>query len=113
MRRLSLSTQPGPLRVLALGAHCDDIEIGCGGTLLRLAAERPDLEVTWIVFCSTPDRMTEARASAAAFLTPRNTAPRGRVRLRFPVEASHSPKAVSVTCQKVFGGCSAWSSNPR
>jgi LmbE family N-acetylglucosaminyl deacetylase len=58
----------GPLRVLALGAHADDIEIGCGGTLLRLAAEHPDLDVTWVVFSSSPDRAREAQASAAAFL---------------------------------------------
>ena len=55
-------------RVLALGAHCDDIEIGCGGTLLRMAAASPGLEVLWVVFCSTPSRAGEARASAAAFL---------------------------------------------
>jgi len=58
----------GPARLLALGAHCDDIEIGCGGTVLRLAAERPDLEVLWVVFCSSPAREAEARASAAEFL---------------------------------------------
>lgn len=57
-----------PTRVLALGAHCDDIEIGCGGTMLRLAAERPDLEMWWVVFGSTPERAAEARASAAEFL---------------------------------------------
>jgi LmbE family N-acetylglucosaminyl deacetylase len=56
-----------PARVVALGAHCDDIEIGCGGTLLRLAATRR-LEVRWVVFCSTPPRADEARASADAFL---------------------------------------------
>lgn len=55
-------------RILMLGAHCDDIEIGCGGTILKLCAEHPDLEVTWAVFCSTPQRSLEARASAAAFL---------------------------------------------
>jgi LmbE family N-acetylglucosaminyl deacetylase len=58
----------GPRRVLALGAHADDIEIGCGGTLLRLAAERPGLEVLWVVCCATPERAVEARASAEAFL---------------------------------------------
>jgi LmbE family N-acetylglucosaminyl deacetylase len=64
----SLRSGPGPLRVLALGAHADDIEIGCGGTILRLADERPDLEVTWVVLCSTPERAREAQASADAFL---------------------------------------------
>jgi LmbE family N-acetylglucosaminyl deacetylase len=57
-----------PKRILALGAHSDDIEIGCGGTLLRLLAERRAVEVWWVVFCSTPERAAEARASAAAFL---------------------------------------------
>jgi LmbE family N-acetylglucosaminyl deacetylase len=57
---------PHARRVLALGAHCDDIEIGCGGTILRLA--RQDLEVRWVVFASTPARAAEARASAADFL---------------------------------------------
>jgi LmbE family N-acetylglucosaminyl deacetylase len=55
------------LRLLALGAHADDIEIGCGGTLLRLAAER-ELEILWVVFCATPQRAEEARRSAAHFL---------------------------------------------
>lgn len=63
-----LPASGGPARLLALGAHCDDIEIGCGGTMLRLAAERPDLEVRWVVFASTPERATEARACAADFL---------------------------------------------
>jgi LmbE family N-acetylglucosaminyl deacetylase len=58
----------GPTRILALGAHCDDIEIGCGGTMLRLASERPDLEVRWVVFASTPERAAEAQASAGDFL---------------------------------------------
>jgi LmbE family N-acetylglucosaminyl deacetylase len=57
-----------PKRILALGAHADDIEIGCGGTLLRLAAEQRRLEVKWVVLCATPERALEARASAAAFL---------------------------------------------
>jgi LmbE family N-acetylglucosaminyl deacetylase len=69
MEQLSLfSGSELPRRVLALGAHCDDIEIGCGGTLLRLCADHPQLEVTWVVFCSTPERAREARASAGAFL---------------------------------------------
>ncbi len=68
MQTLSISTGDAPLRVLALGAHADDIEIGCGGTILRLAAERRQLEVTWVVLCTTPERAAEARRSAAAFL---------------------------------------------
>ena len=69
MHRVELLPEPhGPTRILALGAHCDDIEIGCGGTMLRLAADRPDLEVRWVVFASTPERAAEARAAAAGFL---------------------------------------------
>jgi LmbE family N-acetylglucosaminyl deacetylase len=69
MRPVELVRQDGgPRRVLALGAHCDDIEIGCGGTLLRLAASGAHLEVLWVVFCSTPTRADEARKSAGAFL---------------------------------------------
>jgi LmbE family N-acetylglucosaminyl deacetylase len=69
MRGLRLGSEgDAPWRVLALGAHCDDIEIGCGGTLLRLIEARPGLEVLWVVFCSTPVRAAEARASAQAFL---------------------------------------------
>ena len=69
MQRISLFT-PGssPKHVLAIGAHADDIEIGCGGTLLRLAAQHPDLKVSWVVLCSTPERRREAEASAELFL---------------------------------------------
>jgi LmbE family N-acetylglucosaminyl deacetylase len=68
MHRLSLLEGGGPKRILALGAHSDDIEIGCGGTLLRLISERRELEITWVVFCSTPERAQEAQSSAEAFL---------------------------------------------
>jgi LmbE family N-acetylglucosaminyl deacetylase len=57
-----------PLRVLCLGAHSDDIELGCGGTILRLVSEHPKCIVHWVVFASNPQRETEARASAAEFL---------------------------------------------
>ncbi len=57
-----------PLKILCLGAHSDDIEIGCGGTILRLLAERPGSSVEWVVFSATPERELEARASAADFL---------------------------------------------
>ncbi|HEU6444849.1 MAG TPA: PIG-L deacetylase family protein [Gaiellaceae bacterium] len=57
----------GPLRVLAVGSHADDIEIGCGGTLLRLAGLR-ELHVHWVVLSASEGRAAEARASAEAFL---------------------------------------------
>ncbi len=69
MIELSLRRKPdGPLRVLCIGAHCDDIEIGCGGTLLTLIEERIPLDVYWMVLCSTPPREEEARRSAGLFL---------------------------------------------
>jgi LmbE family N-acetylglucosaminyl deacetylase len=56
-----------PARVLLLGAHSDDIEIGCGASVLRLLAERPT-EVCWVVFSAAGDREQEARGSAKDFL---------------------------------------------
>jgi LmbE family N-acetylglucosaminyl deacetylase len=54
--------------VLCLGAHSDDIEIGCGGTLLKLQEINPALNVVWIVFSSDPVRKREALESAGQFL---------------------------------------------
>ena len=56
------------LTVLCLGAHCDDIEIGCGGTLLRWLEDTPALEVRWAIFSADQDRAAETRASARRFL---------------------------------------------
>jgi len=58
----------GPLTVLCLGAHADDIEIGCGGTLLKLTEQNRDVTVHWVVFSATPPRAREARSSAQVFL---------------------------------------------
>jgi LmbE family N-acetylglucosaminyl deacetylase len=55
-------------KLLCLGAHSDDIEIGCGGTILRIAAEVPDLIVRWVIFSGDERRGTEARNSATAIL---------------------------------------------
>jgi LmbE family N-acetylglucosaminyl deacetylase len=54
-------------RVLALGSHSDDIEIGCGATLLALSRARPEREVMWVVLGADGEREREARASAKAF----------------------------------------------
>lgn len=58
--------------VLCLGAHADDIEIGCGGTLLKLKATNPSLNVSWIVFASDETRHREAAESANQFLASTN-----------------------------------------
>jgi LmbE family N-acetylglucosaminyl deacetylase len=57
-----------PLRILCLGAHSDDIEIGCGGFVLDLLRRRRRVEVDWIVFSAAAAREREARRSAALFL---------------------------------------------
>lgn len=69
MLPLNLPQHAGvPLKLLCLGAHCDDIEIGCGGTILQLLATRSPVEVVWVVFSSGPQREREARTSASLFL---------------------------------------------
>jgi LmbE family N-acetylglucosaminyl deacetylase len=66
---LSFSPAEPLRRVLAIGCHADDIEIGCGGTLLALAGAYPELEVDWVVLAAEGGRADEARASAEGFLT--------------------------------------------
>ncbi len=55
-------------RVLCLGAHSDDIEIGCGGTILTLLEQRPGLQVEWVVMAADGVRVEEARRSAERIL---------------------------------------------
>jgi LmbE family N-acetylglucosaminyl deacetylase len=69
MLAVSLETFTRPLRrILVIGCHADDIEIGCGGTMLALTRARPDVRVTWVVLTGSGVRADEARASAAQFL---------------------------------------------
>lgn len=69
MLDLSLLGNAGPRpTVLALGAHSDDIEIGCGGTILRLVEDHPSAHFVWVVFSADERRAEEARSAAAAFL---------------------------------------------
>jgi LmbE family N-acetylglucosaminyl deacetylase len=56
-----------PLRVLCLGAHPDDIEIGCGGTLLHLIESRAPVDLDWVVFSGNAVRAREARRGARLF----------------------------------------------
>jgi LmbE family N-acetylglucosaminyl deacetylase len=60
----------GALTVLCLGAHSDDIEIGCGGTVLRLAEQYPGTVFHWVVFSAIGVREAEARRAAALFVDP-------------------------------------------
>jgi len=54
--------------ILCLGAHADDIEIGCGGTMLRLLAERPEVDVYWVVLGARNERADEAARGGELFL---------------------------------------------
>src|SRR4029079_8995404 len=66
MRGVSFS---GVKRILCVGAHSDDIEIGCGGTLLKLMRDKKDLEILWVVFSAEGVRSREARASALKLMS--------------------------------------------
>jgi len=69
MQKVSiLGDGSGPKKILALGAHADDIEIGSGGTILRWLEENPATEVYWVVLGASGQRRTEAVESANLFL---------------------------------------------
>lgn len=57
-----------PPRLIFIGAHCDDIEIGCGGTVLELLRRHPGAEVCWVVLSSEGPRKAEARRASKAML---------------------------------------------
>jgi LmbE family N-acetylglucosaminyl deacetylase len=69
MLTLTLQKQSHSLyRILCLGAHCDDIEIGCGGTILKLLEIYRNSTVYWAVFSSNQQRAREANECAHMFL---------------------------------------------
>jgi LmbE family N-acetylglucosaminyl deacetylase len=69
MFSISALQNGSPLKVLCIGCHSDDIEIGCGGTILQLLNGHPKLDMAWMVFSSGgSEREREARKSAGFFL---------------------------------------------
>lgn len=71
MMKLNLNGgQNGKLQILCLGCHSDDIEIGCGGAVLRLAEQFPECEFHWVVFSALGPRRAEAERAAELFVGP-------------------------------------------
>ncbi|MBE8965905.1 PIG-L family deacetylase [Nostocales cyanobacterium LEGE 12452] len=69
MIQLSLNKiEESEYKILCLGSHCDDIEIGCGGTILKLIENYQDVVIYWVVFSSNEQRAEEATTSANLFL---------------------------------------------
>ncbi len=68
MKALSLNSPSVPACVLLLGAHCDDLEIGCGGTIMQMVERWPDSRFVWITLSSNAERGAETRAAAARLL---------------------------------------------
>ena len=69
MLKINLFGENEAPKVLCLGAHSDDIEIGCGGTILRLLREVPNAQFYWLVFSGKANRAKEAYESASSFLS--------------------------------------------
>jgi len=68
MLQLNLGAGTKLRSALFLGAHCDDIEIGCGGTIQRIVAANPHVQIQWVTLSSDPIREKEARAAAGRLL---------------------------------------------
>lgn len=66
---MPLVSLSGVLRILCLGAHCNDLEMGAGGTIARLIEQQPNMSVCWVIFGGeSPVRVKEARKSARRYL---------------------------------------------
>ncbi|MQA03028.1 MAG: PIG-L family deacetylase [Streptosporangiales bacterium] len=72
MLPLRLDSTDAPLRLVALAAHPDDLEIGCGGTLLQLTMTVPRLSAELVVATGSPERCAEVRHAAELFLPGRD-----------------------------------------
>jgi LmbE family N-acetylglucosaminyl deacetylase len=69
MVKIKFEANPHTIQnILCLGAHSDDIEIGCGGTVLKLAEQYPDIRFKWVVFSASGERASESSKSAQLFL---------------------------------------------
>jgi len=68
MFAVDVSGSENPQKLLCLGAHSDDIEIGCGGLILSLLARHNAVDIDWVVFSTPSGRDREARRSAQMFL---------------------------------------------
>jgi LmbE family N-acetylglucosaminyl deacetylase len=68
MLKLTFGEAPSSYSILAIGCHADDIEIGCGGTILHLIDLLPSVDVFWVVLSARGERAEEVRRSAEAFL---------------------------------------------
>jgi LmbE family N-acetylglucosaminyl deacetylase len=77
------------LRVLCIGAHCDDIEIGCGGTLRALQDQRKKIVIDWALLSGSAQRAAESTKAMSLLVAPRA---RGEIRFgefadgRFPAD---------------------------
>lgn len=69
MLKLNFELTKPQLCLLCIGAHSDDLEIGCGGTVLEWLARYRDVEVTWVVLSAPGERAAEARGSATELLS--------------------------------------------
>ncbi len=69
MNKIKLFSDNQEPKILCLGAHADDIEIGCGGTILKIAEEYPKAQFYWVVFSAEGQRANEAHRSAERFLS--------------------------------------------
>lgn len=68
MLELGLISHPAPTCVLLIGAHCDDIEIGCGGTVFQMSLRWPQTEFVWVTLSSDGEREQETRRAAMQLL---------------------------------------------